>query len=139
MTQVEQERDPRPFSPNSIHMVRTVQTLTMQLSQMADQKASILMGATFVVFTVAIGQASHNQLPLALGVLAFFAFVSAVLAVSAVLPRVSPHTAPKDGNILFFGTFSQLPEEEFIGRVKALCGKMKICSRRCSAMFIRTG
>ena len=29
----------------------------MQLSQMADQKASILMGATFVVFTLAVGQA----------------------------------------------------------------------------------
>mgnify|MGYP003387288407 FL=1 len=117
----EARNDPdAPYAANSIHMVRTVQSLTMQLSQMADQKASILMGATFVVFTVAIGQASHRPMPVALGVLAFFAFISAVLAVSAVLPRVSPHSAPKDGNLLFFGTFSQMPEEEFVDAVKAM-------------------
>lgn len=110
----------RPFAPNSIHMVRTVQTVTVQLSQMADQKASILMGATFVVFTVAIGQASRTDMPAALAVLALFAFVSAVLAVTAVLPRVSPLSAPRDGNILFFGTFSQLSEDEFVTQVKAL-------------------
>ena len=112
--------DDDPYAPNSIHMVRTVQTITMQLSQMADQKASILMGATFVVFTVAIGQSARSGMSVALSVLALFAFVSALLAVTAVLPRVSPHSAPKDGNILFFGTFSQLPEDEFVDRVKAL-------------------
>ena len=45
------------FPPNAVHLVRTNQQITMQLSQMADQKASILMGATFVVFTLAVGQA----------------------------------------------------------------------------------
>src|SRR3546814_3304506 len=52
-----QEGAAHSFPPNAVHLVRTNQQLTMQLSQMADQKASILMGATFVVFTLAIGQA----------------------------------------------------------------------------------
>ena len=107
------------YPSNSIHLVRTAQQLTMQLSQMADQKASILMGATFVVFTVAIGQASRAGMSWALTVLAVFAFVSAVLAVTAVLPRVAPANAPKDGNILFFGNFSRMSEDEFIAQVKS--------------------
>jgi len=37
--------------------VRTALQANLTLSQMADQKASILMGATFVVFTLAVGQA----------------------------------------------------------------------------------
>src|SRR3546814_5396469 len=59
------------------------QQLTMQLSQMADQKASILMGATFVVFTLAVGQArtGAGALAMSLTILATFSFLLALLAV----------------------------------------------------------
>jgi hypothetical protein len=115
------------FPPNAVHLVRTNQQLTMQLSQMADQKASILMGATFVVFTLAVGQAraGAGALAMPLTILATFSFLSALLAVSAVLPRVgkAPPIVYKDGkdhsNILFFGRFSQMEEDEFIEAVKA--------------------
>ena len=43
--------DDKPFPANAIHVVRTAQTINVQLSAMADQKASILMGATFVITT----------------------------------------------------------------------------------------
>jgi hypothetical protein len=109
---------PSPYPPNSIHLVRTAQQLTMQLSQMADQKASILMGATFVVFTVAIGQSGRSAFPLSLAVLAIFAFVSALLAVTAVLPRTSPRIIDGGGNLLFFGTFSQMSEDDFVDAIK---------------------
>ena len=115
------------FPPNAVHLVRTNQQLTMNLSQMADQKASILMGATFVVFTLAIGQAraGGGTLALPLAILATFSFLSALLAISAVLPRVgrAPPIVYKDGkdhsNILFFGRFAQMEEDEFIDAVKA--------------------
>lgn len=115
------------FPPNAVHLVRTNQQLTMQLSQMADQKASILMGATFVVFTLAVGQAraGAGALAMPLTILATFSFLSALLAVSAVLPRVgkAPPIVYKDGkdhsNILFFGRFAQMDEDEFIDAVKA--------------------
>jgi hypothetical protein len=114
------------FPPNAVHLVRTNQQITMQLSQMADQKASILMGATFVVFTLAIGQAraGGGALAIPLAILATFSFLSALLAVSAVLPRVgkTPPVVYKDGkdhsNILFFGRFEQMDEDEFIAAVK---------------------
>jgi len=114
------------FPANAVHLVRTTQQLTMQLSQMADQKASILMGATFVVFTLAVGQARSGSgaLAMPLTILATFSFLSALLAVSAVLPRVgkAPPVVYKDGkdhsNILFFGRFEQMDEDEFIAAVK---------------------
>lgn len=107
------------YSPNGIHLVRTLQQITMQLSQMADQKASILMGATFVVFTVSIGQAGRADMPVALWVLALFAFVSAVLAVTAVLPRVT-HQQPLEpgSNLMFFGNFSRMDEDAFVDAMK---------------------
>ena len=115
------------FPPNAVHLVRTNQQITMQLSQMADQKASILMGATFVVFTLAVGQARAGAGAFAapLTVLATFSFLSALLAISAVLPRVgkAPPAVYKDGkdhsNILFFGRFAQMEEDEFIDAMKA--------------------
>lgn len=121
------ERPAISFPPNAVHLVRTNQQITMQLSQMADQKASILMGATFVVFTLAIGQArtGGGALAMPLAILATFSFLSALLAVSAVLPRVgkAPPVVYKDGkdhsNILFFGRFEQMDEDEFISAVKA--------------------
>jgi hypothetical protein len=107
------------YSPNAIHLVRTAQQLTMQLSQMADQKASILMGATFVVFTVSIGQAGRTDFAAALVVMALSAFISAVLAVMAVLPRAGHPPQGEEGNLLFFGEFSHLEEADFVERVKA--------------------
>jgi hypothetical protein len=86
---------------------------------MADQKASIMMGATFVVFTIAIGQASRGPFPLSLAVLALFAFASALLAMAAILPAVKPRkrsTSAKP-NILFFGVFAQMSEEAFTDQV----------------------
>ena len=109
------------FPPNAVHLVRTTQQITMQLSQMADQKASILMGATFVVFTLAVGQARAGGGALAapLTILATFSFLSALLAVSAVLPRVGTPPSDGKGNLLFFGHFAQMSEEDFIAAVKA--------------------
>ena len=126
-TDVKPDRPAISFPPNAVHLVRTNQQITMQLSQMADQKASILMGATFVVFTLAVGQArgGGGAFAVPLTVLATFSFLSALLAISAVLPRVgkAPPAVYRDGkdhsNILFFGRFAQMDEDEFIDAVKA--------------------
>ena len=103
---------PTGFSNHAIHLVRTAQQMQLALSQMADQKASILMGATFVVFTISVGQAKSGTITISLAVLALSAFLSALCAVYAVLPSIRP---PKKGfvgkpNKLFFGHFTQLDE-----------------------------
>jgi hypothetical protein len=115
--------EPRKLSPHAVHLVRTATQTNLALSQMADQKASILMGATFVVFTVAIGQARGGEVPLALLVLALSAFLSAMCAVAAVLPSISSKGgAASRPNLLFFGTFAHLDEDEFADRVLAELG-----------------
>jgi len=90
--------------------VRTTQQINVTMSQMADQKASILMGATFVVFTISVGQATRGDFPYALMVLAVSAFLSALFAIAAVLPSFRPPRAlasDKD-NVLFFGVFAAM-------------------------------
>ncbi len=114
---------PSGYSNHAIHLVRTSQQINLSLSQMADAKASILMGATFLVFTIAVGQARNGALPWSLGVLALFAFVSAMCAVFAVLPSVSNPNSAKinDGkpNKLFFGHFTFMDEAEWTDSILA--------------------
>jgi hypothetical protein len=110
------EAPPRTFSPNAAHLVRTVQQSHVQLSAMADQKASILMGATFVVFTIAIGQARGGDAPPALLILGAAAFLSAVFAILAILPATHYRGTGSD-NLLFFGSFTQLGEAEWTERM----------------------
>lgn len=114
---------PSGYSNHAIHLVRTTQQINLALSQMADQKASILMGATFLVFTIAVGQARGGSLPISLAVLALFAFISAMCAVFAVLPSVSTPQSAKlnDGvpNKLFFGYFTHMDEGEWTDSVLA--------------------
>lgn len=108
---------PSGYSNHAIHLVRTSQQINLTLSQMADAKASILMGATFLVFTISVGQAKNGTLPWSLGVLALFAFISAMCAVFAVLPSISSPKSAKlnDGkaNKLFFGYFTHMDEGEW--------------------------
>ena len=107
-----------PYSPQAIHLLRTVTGVNMSLSQMADQKASMLMGATFVVFTISVSQASRGNFPLSLMLLALFAFVSAMFAIAAVVPKIGGvNRAAPSANVLFFGVFAQLDEQTFINRV----------------------
>jgi len=111
-----EEAKPRSFPPNAVHLVRTTQQINIQLSQMADQKASILMGATFVVFTISVGQASRQGLSIALSVLIIFAFLSAMLAVIAIMPAVRPKPQTQR-NVLFFGWFTQISEDAYVEEV----------------------
>lgn len=109
------ETPERVFSENAIHMIRTAQINTLTLSQMADQKASILMGATFLVFSLSISRSLTGDMPWSLVLLALFSFLSSVCAVIAVVPSISkPGADPKSvPNRLFFGHFTAIDEPEW--------------------------
>ncbi|GAA4641892.1 hypothetical protein GCM10023115_02430 [Pontixanthobacter gangjinensis] len=106
------------YSAHAVHMARTAQVNTLTLSQMADQKASILMGATFLVFSLSISRSLGGEVPYSMMVLAVFSFLSSLCAVMAVLPSVRK---PKDTgpipNKLFFGHFAELDEEEWVASI----------------------
>lgn len=106
---------PRKFANNAVQMLRTVQANTLALSQMADQKASILMGATFVVFSIAVGRALSESMPWSLSVLAVFAFLSSLSAAYSVMPSlIKPRQVPNGReNRLFFGHFVFQSEDDW--------------------------
>ena len=96
-----------------VYALGTTQRHHVQLSVMADNKANMLIGATFVVFTLAIGQSHAGNISLPLLILAISAFISAGLAALAVMPsfKLEKNNSP---NMLFFGGFSKISEEEFV-------------------------
>lgn len=99
---------------SAIHLVRNAQIQGLTLSRMADQKASILMGATFVVFSISVSQATSGQMPWSLTILAAFAFLSSLCAVVAVLPSTKKVNPKKiTPNLLFFGHYTEMSEDEW--------------------------
>jgi hypothetical protein len=110
---------PRTYPANAVHLMRTSQLAQLQLSAMADTKASILMGATFVIFTITIGQARQGGAPVPLLILGGAAFFAAICAVLAVLPMTRPKRASGTPNLLFFGVFSQMAEDDFVEQLLA--------------------
>lgn len=117
MTAVEGSEPVPEYPVNAVHMLRTVQLAQLQLSAMADQKASLLMGAAFVIFTITVGKAQGAIAPLPLLILGAAAFISAILTIMAVLPATRQPKPSSNSNLLFFGVFTQLPEEVFIDEV----------------------
>jgi hypothetical protein len=107
----------RIFPPNAVHLVRTIQNNTLMLSNMADNKASILMGATFVVFSIAVSRSLSGEVPWSLAVLAITSFCSSLFAVLAVLPSIRKPKGPIVPNILFFGHFAEMNEGEWMDEV----------------------
>lgn len=108
----------RAFSSDSIHLIRTAQINTLTLSQMADQKASILIGATFVVFSLAVTKLLGTQISWSTVSLAATALFSSLCAVMAVLPSLGGPPKEKEAfNPLFFGHFATLEQEEWMEQI----------------------
>lgn len=105
------------------NLLRTVQQHHVQLSLMADTKASILITISSIVLTIALSRSGDPKLRVALLMLAAAALVSLLLAVVAVLPTfAAPRYLRRDfsRNLLFFGHFAAMPEEEFMERVAGI-------------------
>ncbi len=93
-------------------LLRTAQQHHVQLSVMADTKASILITVSSIVMTIALSRSSDPQLRPALLTLAISCLVSLMLAIVAVLPTFSKRGTAR--NILFFGHFASMTEDEFM-------------------------
>jgi pycsar effector protein len=94
------------------NLLRTAQQHHVQLSVMADTKASILITVSSIVMTIALSRSGDPQLRPALLTLAISCLVSLMLAVVAVLPTFSKGGGSR--NLLFFGHFATMNEEEFM-------------------------
>ncbi|MEO6580888.1 MAG: Pycsar system effector family protein [Sphingomicrobium sp.] len=106
----------REYGGDAIQAVRTASQAQYHLSAMADRKASMLMGASFVVFTITIAQATVlGGLPTPLLVLGLAAFLAAVISAIAVMPTVhSAKDIQGQRNLMFFGGFADMREDEYV-------------------------
>lgn len=112
------ELAPMAYSPNMVHLIRTAQLNTVTLSQMADQKAHILIGTSFIVFSLVVTQTSNGPVSWSMMCLAVTALFSTICAVIAILPRAGPKVvAPGAYNHLFFGHFALLDEDRWTSEI----------------------
>ena len=116
--------EPAAFSSDAVHLLRTTQQIQYQLSQMADSKASMLLGITFVIFTLSLSQArvGGGPPPLPVMILGGAAFVAATLTVIAVLPAVGGGQQ-NEPNILFFGVFTKMSQEAYVAALLQRLGE----------------
>jgi len=103
---------PRAFDNAIATFFRTVQSHHVTLSQMADQKANVLIATSFVVISIIFRETTQSGFTPVLGVLAATCFSASLLAAMAILPRAK-NTKYAVPNPLFFGTFATLSREEF--------------------------
>ena len=103
----------------SDYSIMAAQRHHVQLSQMADAKANIIITVSSIVLTISMGRVNDPELRASMMTLAGFTLVALLLAILAVLPKYRPLTLkdPKDlpsyFNIMFFGHFAELPRDEF--------------------------
>jgi Pycsar effector protein len=102
------------------NFLRTVQQHHVQLSFMADTKASILITISSIVMTFALSRSGDPLLRPALVTLAVACLISLLLAILAMLPtfaRRSVRTGRASRNPFFFGHFGPMTETEFLEEV----------------------
>ena len=112
------------------NILRTIQQHHVQLSVMADTKASILITVSSIVLTIALSRSNEPQLRPALLTIAATALVSLLLAIIAVVPAFA---APKPGsgrskNIFFFGHFESMSESEFMDEMERILADDSVTS-----------
>ena len=103
------------------HMMRTTRLHHVQLSAMADVKASIVLTVSSVLITISAPQMSNQTFRHAGIVLIFFCLLTIFLATYAIMPKLPFKTRPSEKpdvssplfNLLFFGDFTRLSYDEF--------------------------
>ena len=114
--------DPGYEFPKEVHnLLVSAETANLGLSAMADSKASMLMGASFVVFSISIGEIADGQPSLPVLLLTLFSFAATVLGILTVRPglmsRSKVPTLPQDVNILFFNSYTNIERDEYVDQV----------------------
>ena len=81
---------------------------------MADQKANIMIASTSILLTFSFANFKQQNLFWGFLALFMFAFISLVLAILAVMPRLHRHQSGSM-NPLFFGDFNEMSLDEYRG------------------------
>ncbi len=103
-------------------MLRTTQQHHVQLSQMADQKASLLFGIEALILTIIMRDILTMNLSYWAIVLALAILISVIFALLAVMPSIHPPKYdPKYPDWLFFSSFAHLSQDAYMERMWKIC------------------
>lgn len=120
--QIPAERKIYASAHGAIYMLRTVQQHHAHLSSLADQKAGIIIAANSILFSLALTRTLQQSDWGALMLMSGCA-VTVIFALLVVAPFSAFRKAPTSGtsrfNLLFFGHFSHLGQEEFSEKMHA--------------------
>ena len=111
-------------TPNIGNMLRITQGNQAQLSAMADQKANIVLGASFVGLTLLLSRLGSGGMTPSLVVLSIFTLASALFALLTVMPslpsrvRIDPESP--GFNPLFFGFFSRMDPDDYMKHMRQI-------------------
>jgi hypothetical protein len=127
-----------PVFPKEVHnLLVAAYEGNLAMSEMADNKASILMGASFVVFSLSIGDIAEGKANLALLILTIFSFVATVFGVLTIRPnrmRTSKVPIPPEKiNVLFFGSYANARREDYIAEMLKILASEEETYRRLTA------
>ena len=110
----ERPQDKDADSHAAIYLLRTTHQNHVTLSLMADQKASILIGASFVLLTILFAHLREHQITVPLTVLAVTTMTAACFAILTVMPCVATRQMHQNQiNPLFFGAFATLDRDAY--------------------------
>ncbi len=104
------------------YSIMAAQRHHVALSQMADNKANIIITVSSIVLTLSLGRMNDPELRASMLTLAGFTLIALLLAILAVLPKYRPmrlsntRDLPPHFNIMFFAHFAELPRDEFMRR-----------------------
>jgi hypothetical protein len=119
-------------SPRGVEtMFRTSYRTHLDLSNLADNKANIMISINGIIISILLASiypriVDNRFLLLPTAVLLVFCLLSLVYAVLAARPRVTRREATLEdvrqdkANILFFGTFTTMKEEDFLQGMREL-------------------
>jgi hypothetical protein len=103
--------------------IRTIQQHHVQLSSLADTKASILITIASITLTIALSRSGDLRYRAALLTLTVGCLLALFLAILAVIPKFTKlwfrrPKRPEPFNLLFFGHFALLSEEEYMNEMR---------------------
>ena len=127
--------------PKDVHnLLVSASATNITLSGMADTKASILMGASFVVFSISINDIAAARVSMPLLVLAAFSFVATVFGVLTVRPSRFPRRSipVEQVNLLFFGSYTNVSRDAYVGHlIKVLSSEEETYRRMAQDLYAR--
>ncbi len=106
-----------------IYVLRTSQQHHVMLGMIADQKANIILGSYLIFITVTQGILDKNELfstPIWMLTIAYT--LAAIFSLLVIMPRFrnkKSESGDKFGNLLFFGGFVELTQDEYVKELSA--------------------